>query len=199
LTPPQPGRAATVAPATEPRSPAWPGGEVLDVSAPGVPRRKTRGRFPADIRLSPWHRRLAVGTALGLAASGVLWMAAELGLTLFPDLDGSAARSRMHALLVLHGVLGYAGAVVLGTLLGRHVPAGLGSGRRRRTGVASLVLTAGLVVTALALYYVGSDGVRGVSSAVHQVLGVVAIAAVSIHVLRRERPSRRARGRAGSG
>jgi hypothetical protein len=140
------------------------------------------------LRLALWHRRLVLGTAIALAVTGVLWIAAQQALDFAPDLDGADSRSRMHALLVLHGVLAYAGAVLLGTLLGRHIPAGLRSGRRTATGVTSLGLAAILVVTALLLYYVGSDSLRNASSVAHQVAGVAAIGAVWIHLTRRERP-----------
>jgi hypothetical protein len=132
-----------------------------------------------------------VATTVGLALTGVVWMAGRLGIDLFPEYDGSAARARLHGLLMLHGVLGYAGAILLGSLLGQHVPTGLRSGRRRASGLAALGLAGGLVATALLLYYAGSDTVRSVSSVGHQGLGVIAIAAVWLHVAGRERPGRR--------
>jgi len=84
-----------------------------------------------------------------------------------------------------HGVLGYAAAVLLGSLLGRHIPAGLRSGRRRVTGITALSLAGALLLTALLLYYAGSDTVRTVSSVTHQVLGVVAVVVVWVHLTRR--------------
>lgn len=194
---PQPGEATAFgASATTPtEGPRWPGAAGPDAAAPATAR--SRGRASRAIGLALWHRRLVVATAVGLALTGVAWMAARQGLALFPDLDGVSARARLHALLVLHGVLGYAGAVLLGSLLGGHIPAGLRSGRRRVTGLAALGLAGGLVLTALLLYYAGSDGLRGASSAAHQVLGVVAIAAVWIHAAGRERPGPRSRTRPG--
>jgi hypothetical protein len=138
--------------------------------------------------LAPWHRRLVFATALGLAVTGLLWTIGDQGLGFFPELDGSAARSRMHLLLMAHGVLAYGGAVVLGSLLGRHIPAGLRSGRRAVTGITALSLVGALLLTALLLYYAGSDTLRSVSSAAHQVLGVAAVAVLCVHLTRRERP-----------
>lgn len=172
--------------AARPERPHWPDAQPRGADA----RASTR---PSPIRLDRWHRRLVVATALGLAATGVIWMGARLALDLYPDLDGSSARAHLHSVLVLHGVLGYAGLVLLGSLLGQHVPSGLRSGRRRATGLSALALSAVLVITALLLYYAGSEAVRDASSAVHQALGIIAVAAVWIHVVRREKPQLRSR------
>ena len=192
MTPPKTGDALALsapAPAAiSPREPDARPGEA-DSSAAASPRGRGPAFLPApanDLRLAPWHRRLVIGAAIGLAATGLLWMAAEYGLGSFPELDGTAARSRMHALLVLHGVLGYAGAVLVGSLLGRHIPAGLRSGRRTATGLTVLGLVTALMLTALLLYYAGSDPLRRASSAAHQGLGVAAIAAAWIHIARRD-------------
>lgn len=153
-------------------------------------RRRHASRAAAfrGVALTPWHRRLVVTAALGLAASGLLWMVADQGLVLFPELDGSSARSRMHLLLMVHGVLAYGGAVLFGSLLGRHIPAGLRSGRRTVTGIASLSLVGALLLTALLLYYAGSETLRSISSVSHQVLGVAAIVVLCVHIIRRARP-----------
>ena len=196
MTPPKTGDArvlgAPAPAAVSPREPDARPGEA-DRAAVASPRRRSPAFLPAPangLRLAPWHRRLVIAAAIGLAATGLLWMAAEYGLGSFPELDDAAARSRMHALLMIHGVLGYAGAVLFGSLLGRHIPAGLRSGRRTATGLSVLGLVAALLVTALLLYYAGSDPLRRASSAAHQGLGVAAIAAAWIHIARRERPRR---------
>ena len=55
------------------------------------------------------------------------------------------------------------------------------------TGLTALSLAGGLVLTALLLYYAGSDTLRSASSVAHQLLGVAAVAAVWIHLTRPER------------
>lgn len=137
------------------------------------------------LRLAAWHRRLVFATALALAGTGVLWMAADQGIAFFPELDGSAARSRMHMLLMIHGIVAYGGAVLFGSLLGRHIPAGLRSGRRTATGISALSLVGALLLTALMLYYASSETLRSVSSVAHQVLGVTAVAVLWVHLTRR--------------
>lgn len=126
-----------------------------------------------------------LGTALALTATGLLWMAADQGIAFFPEIDGSATRSRMHLLLTIHGVLAYGGAVLFGSLLGRHIPAGLRSRRRTATGISALCLVGALLLTALLLYYTGSETLRTASSVAHQVLGVAALAVVWVHLTRR--------------
>jgi hypothetical protein len=128
-----------------------------------------------------------IAAGIGLAATGLLWMGAEYGLTALPQLDGAGARSKLHLVLVMHGVLAYAAAVLVGSLVARHIPAGLQSGRRAWTGIPALVLLGGLGATGLLLYYAGSDALRQASSWIHQALGVIAVGVVWVHVARRER------------
>ena len=137
--------------------------------------------------LSLGHRRVVLAVGLFLAASGLAWMAGELALGARPELDGADARTGLHLVLVSHGIAGYVAAVLFGSLLGRHVPAGLRSGRKRPSGLASVALAGGLLASALGLYYASSDGVRELASWLHQGLGVIAVAAVGLHVGRRRR------------
>ena len=140
-------------------------------------------------KLAPWHRRAVIWVGLGLAVTGIVWMAGHAALWANPDLDGSEPRSLLHSVLMAHGVLGYATAVLFGTLLGRHIPVGLARRRKLGSGIPSLALIAALIVSALLLYYAGSEWIRDVASALHQVLGVGAVALVSAHVALPDRRS----------
>jgi hypothetical protein len=133
-------------------------------------------------RLSRWHKRAVIWTSLTLAVTGVLWMAAHYAMLAFPDLDEPPMRSVMHGVLIVHGVLAYGAAILLGSLLGRHIPAGLRRKNLPLSGLVSLALGAGLIVSALFLYYAPSPEIHDIASLAHQALGVVAIAAVCRHI-----------------
>jgi len=139
-------------------------------------------------KLSPWHRWTVVGVAILLGLSGLAWMAGHGLLLLEPDRDGPEARSLLHRVLMAHGVLGYAGAILLGSLFGRHVPAGWSLRRRVVSGGAAIGLVALLLVSALLLYYAGSEEARELASWAHQALGVLAIGVVCAHIAMREAP-----------
>lgn len=138
-------------------------------------------------RLGRGHRRLVVWTAITLALTGLAWMAGYYAVVLAPDLDSSEARSLLHLIVETHGVLGYGGAVLLGTLLGRHIPAGLRGGRKLVSGLIALTLAALLIVSALVLYYAAGETVRQAGSFLHQAAGVLATALVTVHVRLRGR------------
>jgi hypothetical protein len=139
------------------------------------------------VRLTQMHRRIVVWTSLLLAASGIAWMAAHYSVEFAPDLDGSDVRSWLHLLLKAHGVLGYVGAIVAGSLLGRHVPAALSRRPWRMSGIVLLFLFGGLVATGLMLYYVGDEEIRNTASLLHQMFGLIAAAVAASHIGRRRR------------
>jgi len=134
-------------------------------------------------KLSRWHRRGVIACAIALALTGVVWMAGYYALGFVPDVDGPSPRSALHLIIMAHGVAGYVGAIFFGTLLGRHIPAGLRQSRKLVSGLSSLTLVIVLVVTALLLYYAGEPGVRDTSSLSHQIVGVVAAVVVAAHLL----------------
>ena len=141
-------------------------------------------------KLTCWHRRTLVFTALALAVSGLVWMAGHYALLAAPDFDGSEPRSLLHQVIILHGIMAYGAAILFGSLLGRHIPAGLKSGRKLISGLSSLSLMIALIVTALLLYYAGSEHIRDISSIAHQVVGVLAVVLVWMHVVQKRSKSR---------
>jgi hypothetical protein len=141
-------------------------------------------------KLSAWHRWIVLAVSALLALSGLLWMIGSGLLLLDPERDGPEARSMLHRALIVHGVLGYAGAILFGSLLARHVPAGLRQRRRVFSGCAGVGLVGVLLLSALMLYYAGSEVVRELTSWTHQALGVLAIGVVWAHIGMREAPRR---------
>ena len=133
-------------------------------------------------RLTRWHRRLIEWTCLALALSGLIWMAMWWTITLAPEYDGPEARSWLHLDVMAHGVIAYLGVAVLGGLFGRHIPAGLKSGRKLLSGLAALAFGALLLATGLLLYYSGDPDSREIASWLHQILGVASVAIVTFHI-----------------
>ncbi len=133
-------------------------------------------------KLASWHRRTVEWTLIVLAISGLVWMAGYYALQAMPDMDGPEARSALHILVMTHGIVAYLSAIAVGSLLGRHVPAGLAARRKLKTGIAGLALGGALVLTALLLYYAGDESARELSSIAHQIAGALAVVLVSAHV-----------------
>ena len=139
-----------------------------------------------------WQRSLLYLALSGLALTGLAWMILHYANGGFAGADRPYAR--LHQLMVLHGILGYAVAVAVGAFLSQHVAAGWRAGRNVATGLSVAVLFAALMSTALVLYYSGEESLRMLASLAHQMLGLGLILAVPLHVARRR--ARRALTRA---
>jgi dolichol kinase len=133
-------------------------------------------------RLAGWHKTVVLGLAALLAASGLAWMAWHYTLVAAPQFDGPAARHGLHLILIAHGVLGYGAAILIGSLLGRHVPVGLKRPRKPWSGIVALSLCGVLVVSALFLYYAPTLELHDAASLVHQLTGAAVTLAVWRHV-----------------
>lgn len=83
--------------------------------------------------------------------------------------------------------------LMLGAILALHVPEGWRRRYNRVSGTFVLAITALLILTAFALYYVGSDALRSWASVLHIVVGFVMPPTLLIHIVL----GRRARMRSG--
>jgi len=128
------------------------------------------------------HKWTLLAASLFIALTGFVWMAAHYAMLFFPDIDGIPLRSAMHSILIGHGVLAYGGAILLGSLIGRHIPAGLRRPRKAMSGIVSLVLVSLLIVTALFLYYAPTRELHQMASQAHQAVGVICVAAIVRHI-----------------
>jgi len=143
------------------------------------------------VRLSRRHRAWLHGTSAALFVTGVLWLAFRH----FVRVPGEFG-PQPHALepwwLKLHGAAAMAFLILLGTLLRGHIPRGWRLRRNRVSGAGLVSVNAVLIATGWALYYLGSESVRPVVSAVHWGLGLGLPAGLLWHA-RRGLKSRRAR------
>ena len=85
-------------------------------------------------------------------------------------------------LLAVHGAAAMIFLLLLGALLPLHMRSNWASDRNRWTGIVMLGANGVLIVTAYALYYSGSDSVRGWASDVHLAAGLFLPAWVAVHV-----------------
>ena len=136
-------------------------------------------------RLDRVHRTALILVSILLAATGLVWMALYWSAMAWPDLDGHGLRSALHQIVTLHGITAYLAAIFVGSLLGRHVPAGLKQRRRLASGLTGLGLIGLLILSALFLYYASTPDLRDIASLVHQACGLLATGAVGYHMIRR--------------
>lgn len=147
----------------------------------------TAPRAGPTIALSPGHRRAVFGTGLALAATGAGWLVCHFLLGGGdPDFPGMP-----HPLepwwLKVHGAVAMVSLLVVGTLLPWHAWRAWQFRRNRGTGGAVIVVVLVLVVSAWALYYVGSETLRPAISVVHWALGLAGVPLLWLHGVRGRR------------
>ncbi len=148
------------------------------------------------IALSARHERWVLGLGLVLLASGAAWLLGR-GVFARPDEFGAGTDPLGPWWLRLHGAAAMGFLVALGTLLPVHVRRAWQFGLNRRSGAAVLGVAVVLIATGYALYYVGSEALRPLVSALHWGVGLAALPLVLVHrSLGRRSAERRAGGRA---
>ncbi|KHK49756.1 transmembrane protein [Ralstonia sp. A12] len=129
-------------------------------------------------RLSRRRRWAVYGVFAVLLVTGLVWLALH-----FLD-DGS--EGGMLALawsMKLHGAAAMAGLYLLGMLWGPHIRNAWVRRRNRAAGAVFGTLTAVLVLTGYALYYVNGELPRQSAEILHWVAGVVVCIALWVHIL----------------
>ena len=124
--------------------------------------------------------RAALYAALAmLAATGIAWLLIDRTPDPFhPDAGGQAGP----LLLAVHGAAAMAFLILLGALIPAHMQAHWARDRNRWTGLVMLVANGVLIVSAYALYYSGSDMLRGLAHDAHVVAGLFLPPWVAVHV-----------------
>jgi hypothetical protein len=117
-------------------------------------------------RQHPVIRALIYAVLLALVATGLLWKL---------DLERAL-------LMKIHGAAAMASMVLLGVVLARHVPCGWKARTNRTSGAALLAASLWLVASGYALYYSGSEGLRGFASQTHFWVGVALAVTFGLHL-----------------
>lgn len=131
------------------------------------------------MRLDPRCRAAFYGIASVLFGTG----AADLAVDRWQDpLAPGAWREAGVYLIMAHGGAAMLFLLILGSLAALHIPTAWRSGGNRTTGVAVLASNAVLIVTALGLYYIGSETLRPWVSDLHLAVGLGFPALLAAHV-----------------
>lgn len=133
----------------------------------------------------PRWQEIAIHFIFGLLfATGVAWIVFDRWVRVAGDF-GPEHHPAEHWMLIVHAMGAYAFLVILGAMIPVHIPLGWNQRRNRTSGVILLGLFALLSLTALGLYYVGDDVLRSRASLIHWTVGLAALPALLIHILRR--------------
>lgn len=132
----------------------------------------------------PRWQELAVYLSFGiLLMTGIAWLVLDRWVRIAGEF-GPEQHPAEHLVLVAHAVCAYVFLVVLGAMVPVHIPLGWHQRRNLVSGITLLSICALLGLTALGLYYVSTDELRGSTSLIHWILGLAALPALLVHVLR---------------
>ena len=136
------------------------------------------------MRLNPPFRYAVYGAYAALFITGVLWFVADH----FKDAtDGEFWQLLGARTLMLHGGAAMVMLLILGALFPLHLRRGWRAGKNRLMGAIMIALNGALIVTAFALYYLGSEALRPWISNIHFYAGMILPILLSIHVVQGRR------------
>jgi hypothetical protein len=134
-----------------------------------------------SMRLSRWHERWLSAIGSLLFVSGLGWLGDHYLFARTTEF-GEAHAAFEPWWLRLHGAAAMAGLVVFGSLFPGHIARAWRLRVNRLSGLSMLGLAVLLLVTGWGLYYVGDEEIRGWISFVHWFVGIVAGAALVLHI-----------------
>ena len=124
-------------------------------------------------KLRPWQEAAVYGLVAALAVSGFGWLL----LHQFVTVEGEFGPSRHpaeHVLIVTHGALSFVFLVLAGMVIEGHVRSAWSKRRNLYTGIGLLSALGLAALTALCLYYVADERLRGWTSVAHWSVGAAA-------------------------
>jgi hypothetical protein len=139
--------------------------------------RRRPGRLP---HWQEWTVYVSFGM---LIATGIAWLLLEHFVRIAGEF-GPEPHPAQRWTLVAHGLVAYGFLIVAGTMVPVHIIAGWNTRRNLKSGLTFAGTLLLLAVTALGLYYLGDDSVRGQVSLIHWVAGLVALPLLLIHALK---------------
>jgi hypothetical protein len=139
----------------------------------------------STLRLKRSFRYAVYGAYAVLFVTGMTWFAADA----FKDADGEFFQQLGAKMLMLHGGTAMVTLLFLGTLFPSHMRLAWRAGRNRVMGAVIIALNAALILTAFALYYIGSETFRPWMSNIHFYVGAIFPLLLSLHVVLGRRTS----------
>ena len=133
-------------------------------------------------RLPLWQEQTVYWSFGLLVASGIGWLLFDQWIRV-PGEFGIERHPAQHWVLIAHGVAAYAVLIVAGALIPVHIRLGWNIGRNRNSGILLTGSCLLLALTALGLYYIGSEIARHWTSIVHWTVGLAAMLALVFHVV----------------
>jgi hypothetical protein len=130
------------------------------------------------LRLDPRFRWALYAALTVLVVSGAAWLVADQLKDTAELWQETAAN-----LLMVHGGTAMVTLMLLGALFPAHVGLNWRGMRSRITGTALIAINAVLIVTAFALYYLGSESARPWISDIHTLIGFLLPVVVIVHVV----------------
>ena len=137
-------------------------------------------------RLPRWHELAVYFAFSALLVTGLAWLALDQWVRVAGEF-GPEHHPAENVALIVHGVAAYAFLIVAGALIPVHIKLGWSIGRNRVSGVTLAAILGVLSITALGLYYLSGDSARSWSSLAHWIVGLIALPALLIHVVRGRR------------
>jgi hypothetical protein len=134
------------------------------------------------MRLKNAFRFALYGVFSVLFASGAVWIYADQ-MKNNPERDTEMWQQAAAFLLSMHGGAAMITLLLLGALGPMHVQRAWRAKKNRATGVASVAMYGLLIVTAFALYYVGSEALRPWISTIHIAFGLAVPAVITAHIM----------------
>jgi hypothetical protein len=125
-------------------------------------------------RLGPWHRRLSYAVLAACGATGLVWFLLLDAWHLEPP--------QIVTWWILHGLSGLLALLVIGSVLGTHVPVAWRHHRNRGLGGSTLGLFAVILVSTGLLLY-GKEEWHVAAHWVHVAAGLVVAVAFTLHAL----------------
>jgi len=134
-----------------------------------------------------------LGTVLLVFASGLLLVPNTLAIRVDVDLGWQVGGAGRVWTAALHAAAGFAAMLLVGALWSVHMRTGWRRRQHRASGLLVGLLFVLLAVTAVAVYYVGDEGLGTAAALLHLLLGGLLAGAFGWHWLRGRR--KRLRGR----
>jgi cation transport ATPase len=156
--------------------------------------RRRHGPARVQQRLSRRHERFLYLTGALLLLSGAGWLVSHY-LLRTSGAFGAAPHPSEPWWMRLHGAAVIGFLVVFGALLPGHVVQNWRQRVNRYSGLAVVIVVGLLALSGYGLYYLVDDRQRAVASALHWTVGLVASAALVLHVILGKRLAAQARER----
>ena len=130
--------------------------------------------------MARWVRTVVIGCSAALWLTGLLWILLHYCFAKPTDF-GVTPNPLEPTALHIHGIIALLVVFMLGWISGTHVTIRWRQLNTHLHGLILLISSSVLILSGYALYYVVDDSPRQISSAIHQVLGVIVIFIAAIH------------------